>query len=172
VLSEQPIERIESADKPVEVVVSKTPECVSPPPPPAPTNTAREARRIVEALNAPPPQHDPLKQSKLETQKIAPTTRPDLPERLRVELEQPRASVDKPAQDKPPQTSFELKQFEDKSLSVASRAAHVERTLGRPGAPRWGVIGPRPTSVRRVSKLQPDEVEPGGEHGVGSTPPE
>jgi hypothetical protein len=156
----EPIERVESADKPVEVVGPKVHERVSQKPP-APTNGAREGRRIVEVLNAKSPQQELFEPSKSETNETTQPTRLALREWLQAELEQARASVDKPAQDKP--SAHEREQ--DKPAS----SPHVERPLGRPGAPRWGAIGPRPTTARRVLKLTPDEVEPEEEHGRGST---
>jgi hypothetical protein len=35
----------------------------------------------------------------------------------------------------------------------------VQRSIGRPGAPRWGALGPTPAKVRRVSRLQVAEPE-------------
>lgn len=157
---EQPHERVESTDKPVEVVNPKTHERVSQKPP-APTNGALEARHIVETLNAKQQQEELFKPSKSEANEITQPTRLALREWLQAELEQARASVDKPAQDKPRPSKVE----QDKPSSNP----HVGRPLRRPGAPRWGAIGPRPTTARWVSKLTPDEVEPEEEHGRGST---
>jgi hypothetical protein len=105
-------ECVESVDKPVEVVASKAPDSASPPhaaSPQASMDTAREARRILEALNAKSPQQELSKPSNPEAQVPAQPTRPTLREWMRVELEQARASVDKPSQDKPTRTSFEDK---------------------------------------------------------------
>lgn len=43
----------------------------------------------------------------------------------------------------------------------------IERSIGRPGAPRWGAISPRPMKVRRVSR---PVIEPEGTGGGGEPP--
>lgn len=43
----------------------------------------------------------------------------------------------------------------------------IERSMGRPGAPRWGALSPRPMKVRRVSR---PVIEPEGTGGGGSPP--
>jgi len=174
---EEPLERVDSADKPVEVVKPKVHERAAQQLP-APTNTALEARRIVEALNA-KPQQELFKPSKSETPEIARPKKPAVSEQVQEKPEQDKPAQEKPTQDKfvqdkPSNKSFEQKQFEDKTFEDKPsprlpRTPPVERPLGRSGAPRWGAIGPRPTKVRRVSKLTPDEVEPDEEHGMGST---
>lgn len=175
---EEPNMRVDSVDKPVEVVKPKVHERAAQQLP-APTNTALEARRIVEALNA-KPQQELFKPSKSETPEIALSKKPAVSEQVHDKPAQDKLAQDKPTQgkfvrDKPSNKSFEQKQFEgktfeDKPSPRLPRTPPVERPLGRSGAPRWGAIGPRPTKVRRVSKLTPDEVEPEEEHGTGSTP--
>jgi hypothetical protein len=167
---EEPIARVESVDKPVEVVGLKVHERVTQKPP-APTNGAIEARRIVETLNAKQQQEELFKSPKAAPPESDQPTRLALREWMRAELEQARASVDKPAQDKP--SAHEREQDKPRPAKVEqdkpASNPHVERPLGRPGAPRWGAIGPRPTTARRTVKLTPDEVEPEEEHGRVAT---
>jgi hypothetical protein len=176
----EPRECVESADKPVDVVALKTPERTASPSPPGLANAAPQFRRMLETLNAPPSPQDFLKSSKPETPDISLPKRPAVSEQAQDKPVQEKLAQDKPTQgklskDKPVHKSFEQKQFEgktfeDKPSPTMPRTPPVERPLGRSGAPRWGAIGPRPTKVRRVSKLTPDEVEPDEEHGTGSTP--
>ncbi|HRI69654.1 MAG TPA: hypothetical protein PK156_35740 [Polyangium sp.] len=162
------MEGVASADKPVNVAPSKTSEPASPPPPNPPStsvNTAREARKLLEALSVPSPQQELFKRPSAEVPKPTPLKRPVLPEWMQAELEQARASADKPA---PARKSFEQKPLEDKPSSAPPRGQQVERPLGRSGAPRWGAVGPRPAKVRRAPKLAPDDVESGARHGDSS----
>jgi hypothetical protein len=51
----------------------------------------------------------------------------------------------------------------------AKASQTVQRSIGRPGAPRWGALAPTPAKVRRVSRLQPNRKKPrpgGGRDGV------
>jgi hypothetical protein len=108
------------------------------PPTPQPTTdaaqviTAREARRLLDALGATPPREEPSKQA---------STEHKLP--MRPKLDDVETSVDRPersSQDKP--------SVQDKPHASA-----------RTGAPRWGAVGPRPAKVRRVAKVRLDELD-------------
>ena len=106
--------------------------------------TAREARRLMEVLNATPSREEPSKSSKAE-----PTprpTKPALPEWLVTELEQEKARTE-PARPK------------ESDNDRAPASPTVQRPIGRPGAPRWGALGPTPAKMRRVSRLQVEEPE-------------
>ncbi|HRI68068.1 MAG TPA: helix-turn-helix domain-containing protein [Polyangium sp.] len=194
---QEPLERVEFVDKPVEIEPKKQQILPSPPAdkpveagasnepkrtasPPQTTSsasmdTAREARRLLEALNTSPQQElfrpsnnvapTPTKSAKSASSehKQAPTQR--------------RVSEDKPSQDKlAPERSaekyFEPQQFEDQPSAPATRS---ERPLGRGGAPRWGAIVPRPTTVvtptkeRRVRTRTRNHADSQEEHGGGST---
>lgn len=94
-----------------------------------PASTAREARKLIEALSA---RQEPSKSSKVERA-------PARPEWLVDEAEQDRAhkQVQK-APEMPPV-------HQDESETI-------ERPIVRPGAPRWGTLRPSPTRVRRVSR--------------------
>jgi hypothetical protein len=136
-------------EKPVEVaksvVVEKPVEVVKPQS--MPVNTALEARRLIEALSAAPCAAEPLKPSKA---KSAPSSQPTRPVIAEKEPEQVRKHAGKA-----PETS----------LDHPDASETIERPLGRPGAPRWGALGPRPTKVRRVSRpvVEPEETGGGGE---------
>jgi hypothetical protein len=99
-------------------------------------NTAREARRIMEVLNATPSREEPSKARKAE-----PTP-------------QPTKAKAEPARTEPQQP-------QETGNERATASQTVQRSIGRPGAPRWGALGPTPAKVRRVSRLQlaePEEV--------------
>lgn len=102
-----------------------------------PMNTAREARKLMEVLAAAPSPEEPSK-----------PTRPALPDWLVVEAEQQRARKQAQKAQKAPETPQDHR---DESETI-------ERPIVRPGAPRWGAIGPRPTKVRRPSRpvLEPE----------------
>lgn len=131
---EKPAEMAKSdvVEKPVEVAkpVERLPQSM-------PANTAREARRIMEVLNATPSREEPFKPSKAEASPLSQPTRP--------ELEQPRQQAKEPAPDLP------------------NVSQPVQRSMGRPGAPRWGALGPSPAKVRRVSRPMPEGTGEGGE---------
>lgn len=175
----QPNPPIPSADKPVEVGASNELKRTASPPQTTSSpslDTAREARRLLEMLNAPSPQQELFRPSSNVAQ--APTKQAKSAsaehEQAPVQTSVPQ---DKPAQDKlaPERSSekyFEPQQFEDKPSSPATR---IERPLGRGGAPRWGSIVPRPTTVatptkeRRVRTRTTNDAESKEEHGGGST---
>jgi len=79
---EQPVKRTESVDKPAEVVASKTSGRTASPPQ-APADTARKARRVLEALNAAQALQKAFNPAKTEAPKITLPTRPAWPERVR-----------------------------------------------------------------------------------------
>ena len=93
--------------------------------------TAREARRLLETLNA-APMHE--ERPALETMTQRPKKPRDVVDTSSKRLDKPRH--DEPVHDKPTQTTC-----------LSPRA----------GAPRWGVMGPRPMKVRRVSTFQVGE---------------
>ena len=97
-------------------------------------NTAREARRIMEVLNATPSREEPSKARKAE-----PTSQPTK------------------AKGEPTRTEPQQPQETGNERATASQT--VQRSMGRPGAPRWGALGPTPAKVRRVSRLQLAEPE-------------
>lgn len=174
---EQPEERPASADKPTEVVPPKATERVSLPSQPSPEasmNTAREARRLLDVLSASSPQQDLFRPSRSETLTPSQPQKPASPEEMRSKHEPAHTCADTNAQDKPTlkpgKKSFVLKKFEDKSLPTSQPTPRFEQPLGRSGASRWGTIAPRPTKVRRGSKLVPDDAESKEEHGAVSTP--
>ena len=121
------VAKIEATEKPI-------PEAM-------PANTAREARRIIEALSATPSREEPSKPRKAE-----PTPRP-----TKAKLAEGHV-----AEGKPEQARTEP-QRPGNDRATASQT--VQRSIGRPGAPRWGALGPTPAKVRRVSRLQVAEVE-------------
>lgn len=166
-----PHERVVSVDKPAEITPQerhKEPELapVDKPREAASSNTAVEARRLLEVLSA---QLQPSETSKFERPKIPAISRP-----IVTDTDTQRA--DKPVQDKPVQDkqsssdtiSFEQKRFEDKPAQDKP-ASRFDRPLGRTGAPRWGSIGPRPTKVRDVKKLTTEEAASNEKHGGDST---
>jgi len=95
-------------------------------------NTAREARRIMEVLNGTPSREEPSKPCKAEASRA---TRP----------------------------TQEQARTEPRQLQEAKHGANgpqtIQRSIGRPGAPRWGALGPTPAKMRRVSRLQVAEPE-------------
>jgi hypothetical protein len=97
-------------------------------------NTAREARRIIEALSTPASGPEQAKRSQVE-----PTPQPTK------------------AKAEPTRTEPQRPQETGNERATASQT--VQRSIGRPGAPRWGALGPTPTKVRRVSRLQLAEPE-------------
>lgn len=86
-----------------------------------------------------------------------PRAKPMLPDWLVAEMELERARKQAQQAQQAPETPQEHR---DESETI-------ERTIGRPGAPRWGAIGPRPTKVRRPSRPM---VEPEGT-GEGDSSP-
>jgi hypothetical protein len=148
---EQTAER-PKVEKPVElaksVVVEKPVEVVKPQSMPA--NTAREARRIIEALSAAPSAAEPSKANKAEPAPRSQSTKPALPEWLvaEVELEQARKHA---------------RRSKEAPQDLPNVSQPVQRSIGRPGAPRWGALGPSPAKVRRVSRPMPEGTGEGGE---------
>jgi hypothetical protein len=55
----------------------------------------------------------------------------------------------------------DVQRSQETALGTASQT--IQRTMGRPGAPRWGAMVPTPTKVRSVSRLQVPEPEPATE---------
>lgn len=103
-----------------------------------PVNTAREARKLIEALSA---RQEPSKSSMVENAPPQQPRRQARPEWLVDEAEQDRAHKQAPkAPEMPPVHRDELET--------------IERPIVRPGAPRWGTLRPSPTRVRRVSRPQ------------------
>lgn len=98
---------------------------------PIAANTAREARRIMEVLSATPSREERSKPIKAE-----PTS-------------QPTKAKSTEGPQRPQETGNER----------ATASQTVQRSIGRPGAPRWGALGPTPGKVRRVLRLQVAEPE-------------
>jgi hypothetical protein len=150
----EPQKRIESADKPVENVPSKAPKYAPPQPSSASLDTAREARRILEALGASPPPPELFRPSR----DPVPGPHQATPVNNKAaEPEQACIVTNRSAEVDPSPTYFEQQQFGDKPSQKPQLAPHFERPLGRSGAPRWGAIGPRPTKMRCALRLQPSE---------------
>ena len=86
---------------------------------------------------------------------LQPTSRPNLEpkaeKRVDVslpEIRQAEAMPERPKAPEPPRSQ---------EREIAPQT--VQRSIGRPGAPRWGALGPTPAKVRRVSRLQLAEPE-------------
>ena len=107
-------------------------------------NTAREARRIMEVLSATPSREEPSKASKTEP----------APRATKATLAEGQV-----AERKPEQARTEPQRPKESDNDRATGSQTVQRSIGRPGAPRWGALAPTPTRVRRVSRLQLAEPE-------------
>jgi hypothetical protein len=112
------------------------------------TAMVQKTREILEVSPTKQPRPKPAAEP-MTSPSMPARSKPALPDWLVAELEREQAS--KQAQ-KAPETL--------QDLPDASQA--IERPLGRPGAPRWGSLGPLPTKVRRVSRPAPEPGE-GGE---------
>lgn len=118
------------AEKAAQVTKSEAAE--KPLPQAMPANTARAARRLMEALSAAPLREEPS------------TPR---------QVEPSRAT--RPTQEAAGPESRQLQEAND----GANAPQTIQRSSGRPGAPRWGALGPTPAKMRRVSRLQVAEPE-------------
>ena len=100
------------------------------------------AQRAREMLEASTPKESP-RSAVPAAQPSTSKAKPERSNRPAEVPEKPRSPVQKPAHER------------------SEAASTVQRSIGRPGAPRWGTLAPTPTKVRRVSRLQlpePDEA--------------
>ena len=136
---EQPAQgaKTENAAEVTKIEAAEKPQAMS-------ANTAREARRLIEALSATPSREEPSKACKAE-----PTPQP-----TKAKLAEGHV-----AEGKPEQARTEPQRPQKTGNDRATASQTVQRSIGRPGAPRWGALGPTPAKVRRVSRLQVAEVE-------------
>ena len=126
------------AEKAAEVVKSDATEKLMP------VETMREfSRRAIELVEANSSKAMPPTVARPVEQPSPARSKPVLPDCLIEDLEKLRQKAQEPTQNLPDEL----------------RA--VQRSIGRPGAPRWGALAPTPTKIRRVSRLQlpePDEA--------------
>jgi hypothetical protein len=125
------------AEKAAEVVKSDAAEKLMP------VEVTRElSRRAIELVEANSSKVEPPAVARPVVEEPSPTrTKPVLPDWFIEDLEKSRQKAQRPAQEH------------------ADEPRTVQRSIGRPGAPRWGALAPTPTKIRRVSRLQPAEPE-------------
>jgi nucleotide-binding universal stress UspA family protein len=125
------------AEKAAEVVKSDAAEKLMP------VEVTRElSRRAIELVEANSSKVEPPAVARPVVEEPSPTrTKPVLPDWFIEDLEKSRQKAQRPAQEH------------------ADEPRTVQRSIGRPGAPRWGALAPTPTKIRRVSRLQPSEPE-------------
>jgi hypothetical protein len=110
---------------------------------PMPVQAMREfSRRAIELVEANSSKAEPPAVARPVVEEPSPTrTKPVLPDWFIEDLERSRQKAQEPAQNLPDEPRT------------------LQRSIGRPGAPRWGALAPTPTKIRRVSRLQSAEPE-------------
>lgn len=119
------------------------------------TAWAQNVQKLLEA-QAPKDVHRP-KFAEPAAPPSTPRAKPVLPDWLVAEMEQEHTRKQAQNSPKTPEPS--------KSQDHPDESETIERTIGRPGAPRWGTLGPLPMRIRRVSRHQPEGT------GEGCEPP-
>jgi hypothetical protein len=147
----QPPRRTVELEQTTERRLAKKPAETAPPAPSEKPMSLHQinalARQTRASLEASTPKQEPPKRPEPPS---TPPAKPVLPDWFAAELD-------------PEQARRVAQRLEETPLAPSDALQAIEQSIGLPGAPRWGTVGPRPTKLRRPFKLQQPDGNGEGE---------